>query len=138
MLGELSMATRLLGRCMCGASTYEVSDNFEYALNCHCSKCRQTTGSAFKPMAGIRLELLRLTSGNETVLSVGDESAKDIHCGLCGSLLYSIVREGTYAHVTMGTLIDTPAIRLAKHIFVASKAPWFEITDDLPQFPGMG
>ena len=22
------------------------------------------------------------------------------------------------------------------HAFVASKAPWFEITDDLPQYPG--
>jgi hypothetical protein len=26
------------------------------------------------------------------------------------------------------------SIRPAGHIFVGSKAPWFEITDDLPQF----
>jgi len=26
-----------------------------------------------------------------------------------------------------------PSIRPTGHIFVGSKAPWFEITDDLPQ-----
>jgi hypothetical protein len=31
-------------------------------------------------------------------------------------------------------LIDVPTIRPSAHIFVGSKAPWFEITDDLPQF----
>jgi hypothetical protein len=27
-----------------------------------------------------------------------------------------------------------PIIRPTKHIFVGSKAPWFTITDELPQF----
>jgi hypothetical protein len=30
--------------------------------------------------------------------------------------------------------VDDPAIRPTEHIFVGSKAQWFEITDDLPQF----
>jgi hypothetical protein len=34
----------------------------------------------------------------------------------------------------MGTLVDAPTIRPTKHIFVGSKAPWFTITDDLPQY----
>jgi hypothetical protein len=45
-----------------------------------------------------------------------------------------VVREGTYVHVAMGSLVDAPSIRPTEHIFVGSKAPWFEITDDLPQF----
>ena len=40
----------------------------------------------------------------------------------------------TYVHVGMGSLVDTPSIRPTAHIFVGSKAHWFEITDDLPQF----
>jgi hypothetical protein len=51
----------------------------------------------------------------------------------CGSLLFSIVRDGAYVHVAMGSLIDDPSIRPTEHIHVGSKAPWFEITDDLPQ-----
>lgn len=64
----------------------------------------------------------------------GEETAPYIHCRKCGSLLYAIVKDGTYAHVTMGTLVDTPSIRPTHHVFVGSKAAWFEITDDLPQY----
>jgi hypothetical protein len=44
------------------------------------------------------------------------------------------VREGAYVHVALGSLVDAPSIRPTAHIFVGSKAPWFEITDNLPQF----
>ena len=130
----------LTGRCLCNAVEYTVADAFAYAMNCHCSQCRRATGSAFKPFAGIRREHLTLTRGADLTLVYGDETAAhDVHCGRCGSLLYSIVRGGAYAHVTMGTLVDDPAIRPSMHIFVGSKAPWHEITDQLPQhhgFPG--
>jgi hypothetical protein len=54
-------------------------------------------------------------------------------CRLCGSLLWSVVREGKWVHVAMGTLVDAPSIRPQRHIFVGSRAPWYDITDDLPQ-----
>jgi hypothetical protein len=66
----------------------------------------------------------------------GDENANDTHCKVCGSLLYSVVRDGAFVHVAMGTLVDDPTIRPTKHIFVGSKARWFTITDDLPQYEG--
>jgi hypothetical protein len=59
--------------------------------------------------------------------------AHDAHCGKCGALLYSLVREAKFVHVTLGTLVDSPSIRPSAHIFVRSKAPWYTITDDLPQ-----
>jgi len=37
-------------------------------------------------------------------------------------------------HVTLGTLGDCPTICPTAHIFVGSKAPWFTITDALPQY----
>jgi hypothetical protein len=128
--------TRMLrGKCLCGELEYAVEDAFRYALNCHCSDCRRTTGSAFKPFAGIEREKLVLVRGAGRLMRVGDEAGShDVHCGACGSLLYSVVREGAYVHVAMGTLVDQPSIRPSAHIFVGSKAPWFEITDDLPQF----
>ena len=36
--------------------------------------------------------------------------------------------------LAMGTLDDDPRVRPSRHIYVASKAPWFEITVELPQF----
>lgn len=129
----------LSGRCFCGAVSYSVTDAFDYAMNCHCSQCRRATGAAFKPFAGIARRELDVTKGVDALLRYGSDEAHDVHCGRCGSLLYSVVREGAFVHVTLGTLTDAPSIRLTAHIFVASKAPWFEITDALPQyaeFPG--
>jgi hypothetical protein len=124
----------LKGSCFCRAVEYEVPDEFGYALYCHCSNCRRTTGGACKPFSGIEREKLRITSGADRLLVYGEEDANDTHCGLCGSLVFSVVREGAFVHVPMGTLLDPPSIRPSAHIFVGSKAPWFEITDDLPQF----
>jgi hypothetical protein len=124
----------LAGRCLCGAVHYAVADEFRYAANCHCSNCRRATGAAFKPFAGIELSKLRVTEGEDGLMIFGDESAGDVHCRVCGSLLYSVVNDGAFAHVTMGTLVDEPGIRPTQHIFVGSKAGWFTITDDLPQY----
>jgi hypothetical protein len=125
---------RLAGKCECGAVRYRVPDAFEYALNCHCENCRAATGSAFKPIAGIRRELLELTAGAEALLVVGNDEENHTRCASCGSLLFSVVREGEYAHVALGSLADAPSLRPTKHIWVGQKAPWFEITDGLPQF----
>jgi hypothetical protein len=131
------MSSRTLhGKCFCGAVQYAVSNEFLYAANCHCSNCRRTTGSAFKPFAGIEREKLVLTQGQAELLIFGDEQGNDTHCRVCGSLLYSVVRAGAYVHVAMGTLVDAPTIRPTRHIFVGSKASWFTITDDLPQHEG--
>ena len=127
----------LTGSCLCGAVRYEVADAFEYAANCHCSRCRRTTGAACKPFAGIPVGQLQLTAGDDSLLVYGDPAdSHDLHCRQCGSLLYSVVRDGAWAHVAMGTLIDAPSIRPTEHIFVGSKAPWHEITDGLPQYEG--
>jgi len=128
------MSHRMLsGECLCGAVRYEVEDAFEYALNCHCSRCRKATGSAFKSFGGIERDRLRVVQGQENLMTFGDEGGHDARCKQCGSLMYSLVREGQYFHVTLGTLTDEPTIRPTSHIFVGSKAPWFTITDELPQ-----
>jgi len=123
----------LAGACRCGAVRYEVSDAFLYAANCHCSGCRAATGSAFKSFAGIERGKLTITQGLDQLAVFGDDDLNDTRCGACGCFLFSVVREGAFVHVAMGSLVDVPTIRPTEHIFVGSKAAWFEITDDLPQ-----
>jgi hypothetical protein len=128
------MKPLLAGRCLCGAVHYTVKDEFVYALNCHCSSCRRATGAAFKPFAGIERDKLCVTEGEDSLLIFGDErAAHDVRCKRCGSLMFSVVRQGEYVHVTLGTLTDAPTLRPTAHIFVGSKAPWYSITDQLPQ-----
>lgn len=135
MTSQENVGNRMLaGKCLCGAVQYAVADEFIYAANCHCSNCRRTTGSAFKPFAGIERDRLGLTRGEDNLTIFGDETGHDAHCKTCGSLLYSVVCDGAFVHVAMGTLVDEPTIRPTQHIFVGSKAKWFTITDDLPQY----
>src|ERR1041384_7785788 len=120
---ERTGSRTLGGKCYCGTVCYAVADEFLYAANCHCSNCRRTTGSAFKPFAGIESGKLTVTRGREHLMTFGDERGHDAHCRRCGSLLYSLVRDGAFVHVAMGTLADDPGIRPRAHIFVGSKAP---------------
>lgn len=126
---------RLAGRCLCGAVAYAVDDAFEYALNCHCIDCRRATGSAFKAFAGIARDRLVITREGRLLVH-GLVDAGDMRCATCGSLLWSVVREGAYVHVTLGTLTDEPSLHPTAHIFTGSKAPWHEIADGLPRFEG--
>src|ERR1700732_18593 len=103
------MSARLLaGTWFCGAVAYTVPDEFLYAANCHCSNCRRTTGSAFKPFAGIERDKFTITKGEDDRMIFGDKNSHDAHCRQCGSLLYSVVRDGAWVHVAMGTLVDDP------------------------------
>ena len=96
----------LRGKCCCGDVRYLVQDEFIYAANCHCSNCRRTTGSAFKPFAGIEREKLFVTQGDDKLKIFGELDSNNTHCATCGSLMYSVVRDGAYVHVAMGTLVD--------------------------------
>jgi hypothetical protein len=123
----------LAGACECGAVRYRVADTFLYAANCHCSRCRAATDSAFKSFAGIERSKLEVVDGADNLLVHESDELNDTRCATCGSLLFSVVRDGEYVHVAMGSLVHEPGIRPTEHIFVGSKAPWFEITDGLPQ-----
>jgi len=123
----------LRGRCACNAVAYEIPDEFVNAYFCHCSNCRALTGSAFLPVGRIEREKLTVTKGADSVLADGDPGAAySMRCAKCFSLLYWTSRD-RYFGVPYGTLIDEPALKPMYHQFVGSKAPWYEIHDDLPQ-----
>jgi hypothetical protein len=123
----------LKGRCECNAVGYEVSDEFIVAFNCHCSNCRAMTGSAFLPWGEIEPEKLRVTKGADSLILICDAHGHHARrCGRCFSLLYWTGYEGKI-RVPYGSLIDEPALKPKAHMFVGSKAPWYEILDDLPQ-----
>jgi hypothetical protein len=91
------------------------------------------TGSAFLPWGEIERGKLTVTEGARSLLVVGDaDGAHGVRCGECFSLVYWTARCGR-VRVPYGTLADEPALKPMAHIFVGSKAPWYEILDDLPQ-----
>ncbi len=131
----MNPGTMLNGRCGCNTVAFQVADEFVVAYNCHCSNCRATTGSAFLPWGEIEQEKLSVVAGADALMLVGEEGAdQEVRCRRCYSLLYWTVRDRGCVLVPYGALVDEPARKPMGHMFVGSKAPWYEIRDDLPQY----
>jgi hypothetical protein len=125
----------LHGQCSCGEVRFAVENAFEYAFYCHCSRCRIRTGSAFAAIAGIGIDKVEIHTGREHLLLDGECSdGYGARCNLCHSFLFAAVRNRQYMHVALGVLAGTPNRLPDHHIYVGSKAPWFQITDALPQY----
>ena len=126
------------GSCLCGGVAYVVTGPIRRAWNCHCSRCRKARAAAFASNLMTTADGLRFTRGEELLESYRVPEAKFFtqrFCRICGSPMPRVLAEYNVAGVPMGSLDDDPGIRPQAHVFVASKAPWFEIADDLPQFP---
>ena len=55
-------------------------------------------------------------------------------CRVCGSSMPRVDPQRGVVVIPAGGLDDDPGGREREHIFVASKAVWHEIADDLPQY----
>jgi hypothetical protein len=94
------------------------------------------TGAAFRSRVAIPSEHFHWLAG-EDLLTRYCSSPGTIRtfCRVCGSTLVSLFEDNPKTlGLAMGTLDDDPALRPTFHVFVGSKAPWFEITDQSPQF----
>jgi len=126
----------LRGSCLCGGVRYEISGPLSYPLNCHCSMCRKAHGAAFRSRARVKADDFRWTQGAELVTYY--ESSRGNHrgfCRVCGSpLLSRFDHDPRFYGLPLGALDDDPGLKPGFHVFVAYKAPWYDITDELPQF----
>jgi hypothetical protein len=114
---------------------YQIDGDAKLMANCHCSMCRKHHGAPFVTFVGVNTADFRWVKGEDLVQryqsSPGHTRA---FCRVCGSSLPDPDPGSTDFYLPAGTLDDDPGVRLAAHIFVGSKAPWVEITDELPQF----
>jgi hypothetical protein len=123
----------LSGSCLCGAVHYEIDGPLGMAGHCHCSQCRKSHGAAFATWAMIEPGQFRWTVGREFAVGYQSSPGRErIFCGRCGSPL-AFAEQGDVREVPLASIDGDPGIRPGEHIFVGSKAPWHEITDNLPQ-----
>jgi len=123
------------GSCLCGGIRYEVDGALGTVVNCHCSICRKATGAAFRTRAAVAVSAFRWLSG-EDLVSRYDSSPVETRtfCRVCGSTLPTFFRDRPdELGLPLGTLDGDPGVRPSAHVWVGSKAPWWEITDALPQ-----
>ena len=122
------------GGCLCGAVQFETGP-LASMVHCHCSMCRKHHGSMFATFLTGAPDSFRWLAGEDRI-----ETYKSSHHGLrpfcrtCGSVVPSVLPLFVdFIFVPAGGLEGDPGQRPVLHMFAASRASWFPITDSLPQ-----
>ena len=127
--------SNIIGKCLCEQITYEIDGEFGPIFNCHCSKCRRWHGAAFRTRGSIaKNQLTWLTGGKLLSTYDSSDNVTKYFCSNCGSALISTYKDQPdVIGVPLGGL-EGKLGKPQAHIFVGSKSPWHDITDDLPQY----
>ncbi|HBJ70201.1 GFA family protein [Alcaligenes faecalis] len=124
------------GSCLCQGVVFEIEGAVTDLLYCHCSMCRKSHGSAFRARGKVKTKEFHWRRGQELLRFY--ESSPGEHrgfCSRCGSnILTKFDQKPGELGLALGVLDDDPVARPTCHVFVGSKAPWHEISDELPQY----
>ena len=124
----------ITGSCLCGTVSWRVDGALGEMSHCHCAMCRKAHAAPFATYVGTERDSFCWSSGEDTITEY--ESSPGFirsFCSNCGSVVPAAFGKGRIA-IPAGGLDGDPGVRPTAHIFVSSKAPWHEISDDLPQF----
>ncbi len=124
------------GYCECRRVRFEVDGDINDFSHCHCSQCRRLHGAAYATFAGVSSNQFRYVSGeSDTSEYASSDSHKRIFCANCGSnILVALDQQSDVLYLSMSTIEGDPPRPQGYHIYVGSKAPWHEISDDLKQY----
>jgi len=128
------------GGCQCGSVQFEFTGTPRIMMNCHCTRCRKVKGAAHATNAFVACNQLNWISGQDNIADYKLPDAQffaHAFCKTCGSSVPRARADGSVYNVPAGSLNQSPGIEAKGHIFIGSKAPWFEVTSDLPQWEEM-
>ncbi len=126
-----------MGQCLCGSITYEVDEISPAMGHCHCSMCRKFHGAAFATFGEAKPSDFRWTNGEDLLRSfVGHNGSVRQFCKNCGSSMTFSPADNPLGLIefSLGTLDSEIDLRPDVHIYLGSKANWFDICDRLPKF----
>ena len=120
------------GSCNCGGVRFEIAGEMPAASVCHCGQCRRQSGHLWAS-THVPDDQLTLTAQDGLRWYRSSDRAQRGFCGTCGSFLFWKAEGEAATSVAMGALDAPTGLRLARHIFVADKGDYYDITDDLPR-----
>ena len=123
------------GGCLCGAVGYEVRLPFTKFINCHCSRCRRASGSAYAVNAYVAPAAFRWTGGEDRVVRFDLPEARSFSsafCSRCGAPVPRATRSGREIIIPAGSLRDDPGVRPTANLHWASRAGWSLASSELP------
>ena len=120
------------GSCLCGSVSFHFDAQLSPPTVCHCGQCRKQSGHLWSS-AEIPETALKFDGDSTLTWYRASASAKRGFCNTCGSFLFWKHDGEDKISIAMGSLTEPTGMTLSKHIFVADKGDYYDITDSLPQ-----
>ncbi len=130
----------LHGSCLCGDIAYEVTTPIKTVHNCHCTRCQKARAAAHTTNGFTSPDGVTFVRGEDKLVIYKLPEAKafaQAFCSRCGSPMPRVNKEAGYAAIPFGSLDDDPGRGADDHIYTSSKAVWYDIEDDLPQYAAL-
>lgn len=127
------MSESYQGSCLCGAIRYQADEIMDQMGHCHCSMCRKFHGAAMATLAETPADKFHWLSGESLLQSfTADNGTVRQFCKNCGSSLTFAASndDGSVVEFSLGTLDSEIPKRPDCHIYLDSKADWYQPGDD--------
>lgn len=120
------------GSCNCSGVVFEISGSLSPPSACHCGQCRKQSGHVWSSTS-VPERNISFKADDTLQWYRASDKAKRGFCGICGAFLFWQHNDEDEISVAMGALEAPTGVTLNRHIFVADKGDYYDITDDLPQ-----
>jgi hypothetical protein len=120
------------GGCFCGQVRFEVWGAPENVRICHCTRCQRTTAAPF--FARVLCQARQVTITGELGHHPSSPEMTRTFCPSCGTRVGTDRPASGNVALSLALFDDQSAFRPDCHFFVASKAPWLQLADGLPQY----
>lgn len=128
--------SKVTGGCLCGRVRYEAEVFLDHAYVCHCSICQKSTGQPAEITVLIKAGTLKYLM-EEPKYFVSSPGGKRGFCAECGSRIVwqaTDPDEDWTTNLTVGSLDFPAAVKVACHIYVDTKLPWYDVCPGVPHF----
>jgi hypothetical protein len=124
-----------VGGCLCGAVRYQVSGLLRGIVLCHCGQCRRWHGHLGAYSSAVRADVL-VEDTDALVWFASSARGRRGFCGTCGSSLFFEPVGGNRLAIAAGSLDQPSSLEVIGQEYVADKADYVRLDDDLPARAG--
>ena len=125
-----------VGRCLCGAVSFEVDLPVQSCVNCHCESCRWQSSAPITTFIGVSDEQWRWT-GKRPKIYNSSPGIERTFCPNCGSpISFRSQRMSGAMHFYVCSMEQPEALSPTLHVAIEEKLSWLKLADDLPSHVG--